>query len=104
MANQKGKKTIKQRGEEDLKVAVVDMAWKQLQGLIGYAQGLIDKNGFEKIFNESHPEHEKWKKALVNKSLEYAKDVAVKSMPTELTGDDGGPIRLLYRAAPDLPQ
>lgn len=81
------------------KELVTQAAWRQLQGFISYADGIIQRDGFEAIFNEDHPSHAKWKKNIVKQSLEYSNGLAVKSMPTEITGKDDGPIRLIYEAA-----
>lgn len=83
------------------KMKIVGKAWGQVQGFIDYANGIIKRDGYEAIFNDSHEKHAPWKKAVVTKSLDYCKDLSVKSMPTEVVGENGGPVRLIIRAASD---
>lgn len=84
------------------KEQVTDRAWRQLNGFISYADGIIERDGFEAIFDEEHPDFAKWKRGIVKQSLEYSNGLAVKSMPTVVAGDKEHPVRLVIRAAADL--
>jgi hypothetical protein len=83
------------------KEQVTDRAWRQLNGFIAYADGIIERDGFEAIFDPNHENHKKWKREIVEQSIEYSNGLAVKSMPTVLEGSKDAPIRLIYRASSD---
>jgi len=86
------------------KEQVTDRAWRQLNGFIAYADGIISRDGFDAVFDPANEKYKLWKQRIVEQSLEYSKDLAVKSMPTVVEGNEEHPLRVVYRAATDSPK
>ena len=87
-------------------------------GFVSFVTGKVKKHGIEKVLTspkvkvafsepgEKKPEDLYWLKQAYQDVLDFAKEVQLKEMPqkNEHTGEDGGPVRLVFRYTPDLPK